>query len=463
MDVVRTEAGYISGTVIGEPDHPVRVYRGIPYAAPPLGDLRWKPPQPVAPWPGIRECTRFSAQSCQSPVMGLPNPAADLPESEDCLYLNVLAPAMDPSDRLPVMVWLHGGGFGMWTGNDRVYNGSRLPSNGVVVVTVNMRLGPLGLLAHPLLSRESPHGVSGNYLFLDMVAALQWVQRNIDAFGGDAGNVTIFGESGGAMKVIHLMDSPLAKGLFHRAIAQSGVAQGTPLFEMEAMGELLFAGLGIDDTEDPLAAARALPWQKIIEAGARLATEMAGPLWTAAVDGWFLPDTTANIFKAGRQNAVPFIVGADRGELNSPGVILMPWIVPAYLDLFAGARDAGGRAYAYVFDHVPAGWKKDGAVCAHTMEIPYVFGDWDNHSGFWPVVYYLTQPSGAKSPDPGLTDMDRRVSELTMSLWANFARTGIPGVDGEVDWPAWDEASDQYLNIAESPEVRSGFSTIAQK
>jgi para-nitrobenzyl esterase len=254
MDIVKTDSGYISGTVVGDPEKPVQVYRGIPYAAPPVGDLRWKPPQPAARWSGIRECTSFSAQACQSPVMGLPNPAAELPESEDCLYLNVLTPARDPSERLPVMVWMHGGGFDMWTGNDRIYNGTRLPSTGVVVVTVNMRLGPLGLLAHPFLSLESPKGVSGNYLFLDMMAALQWVQRNISAFGGDPDMVTIFGESGGAMKVVHLMASPLAKGLFHRVIGQSGVAQGTPLKEIETRGERLFAILG--------STANGTPWRQ---------------------------------------------------------------------------------------------------------------------------------------------------------------------------------------------------------
>ena len=262
MDVVKTDAGYISGTVLGEPDKPVHVYRGIPYAAPPVGDLRWKPPQPVAPWSGIRECTAFSAFAPQMEFLGV---KLDIPQSEDCLYLNVFTPAKKASEKLPVMVWMHGGGFYCGSGNEPYYNGLSLPSKGVVLVNVNMRLGPLGCLAHPLLSRESAKGVSGNYLFLDMIAALRWVQKNIAAFGGDPGNVTIFGESGGSAKVVNLMASPLAKGLFHRAIGESGGGRGTPLKEMEARGERVFARLGVDKEKDPLSAARALPGRRSLK------------------------------------------------------------------------------------------------------------------------------------------------------------------------------------------------------
>lgn len=278
MQVVRTEAGYISGTVLGEPDKQVHVYRGIPYAAPQGGDLRWKPPQPVAPWSGIRECTAFSAVAPHPTTGG--ELAAGIPMSEDCLYLNVLTPAKKASDKLPVMVWMHGGALVTGSGNTDSYNGLPLPLKGVVQVSVNMRLGPLDCLAHPLLSRESPQGVSGNYLFLDMVAALRWVQKNISAFGGDPDNVTMFGHSGGSFKVINLMASPLAKGLFHRAIAQSGGRVtssgdlGTPLKGMEAVGERLFAKLGVDKGKDPLAAVRAIPWERIIEAGQGITAEL---------------------------------------------------------------------------------------------------------------------------------------------------------------------------------------------
>ncbi len=197
MDVVKIDSGYVSGTVLGEPDKPVSVFRGIPYATPPAGDLRWKPPQPVMPWSGIRECIVFSRAAPQSPQNN-PVPVEWSNQSEDCLYLNVLTQASDASQRLPVMVWIHGGVFSVGTGNASLYNGLRLPLAGVVLVNLNFRLGPLGLLAHPLLSRESSVGVSGNYVFLDIIEALKWVRRNISAFGGDPANVTIFGQSSGS-------------------------------------------------------------------------------------------------------------------------------------------------------------------------------------------------------------------------------------------------------------------------
>ena len=463
MQVVRTDSGYISGTVLGDPDKPVRVFRGIPYAAPPLGDLRWKPPQPVAPWSGMRECTAFSARAPQSnpPDYKSNDPR---PESEDCLYLNVLTPARTSAERLPVMVWFHPGALIVGTANDSTFNATPLPSHGVVLVNVNSRLGPLGLLAHPLLSRESPNGVSGNYLFLDLVAALKWVQRNISAFGGSPDNVTIFGESGGSTKVVNLMASPLAKGLFHRAIGQSECGMGTSLAEMESRGRMLFSRLGVDGEPDPLAAARALPWQKIIEAGCAVTADLKvpwGPPWSAwdsTVDGWFLPDTPAEVFQSGKQNVVPMILGATLGEVTVPGWIWMPWVIPGYVRLFKGASSAGGRAYAYIFDHVPAGWKRLGAVCSHGRDLTYPFGDLDRTSPYW-----MMPPPGITERDPGFTDADRSVSETMMTMWTNFARTGDPCIPGVLDWPAWDEVTDRYLYITEKPQVRSGFSNVGQK
>ena len=466
MDVVKIDAGYVSGTVLGELENPVHIYRGIPYAAPPIGDLRWKPPRAVTPWSGIRECTTFSAIAPQTPMFaGAPKTTIGI-ESEDCLYLNILTPAKLAAETLPVMVWMHGGGFTSLSGNDKYCNSLALPSKQVVLISVNMRLGPLGCLAHPLLSRESPQGVSGNYLFLDMVAALKWVQKNISAFGGDPDNVTIFGESGGSGKVINLMASPLAKGLFHRAIGESGVGRGTLLKEMEARGEVVFAKLGVDKERDPLASARALPWGNIIEAGQAVDPDMKLPRgpWDSAVDGWFLQDTPGNIFKAGRQNAVPFIMGANLGELTGPGAIVMPWLIPGYVNLFTGAGKVGGKAYAYIFDHVPAGWKKGGVVAGHAMEVPYVFGNLDNRV-LWDFAFMVAKPPGVKAVavDPGLTDKDRQVSEMMMNLWINFAKTGNPSLKGVIDWPAWEQDTDQYLYITDTLQAKSGFSKIAQK
>jgi para-nitrobenzyl esterase len=393
-----------------------------------------------------------------------------MPSSEDCLYLNVLTPAKKSMDKLPVMVWMHGGGYQLGLGNEPLANAPRLPGYGVVLVTVNMRLNTIGLLAHPLLSQESPEGVSGNYMFLDMIVALQWVQKNVAAFGGDPKNVTIFGESGGGAKVANLMASPLAKGLFHRAICESGTSlephfPGKPLKELEAMGNRFFAKLGVNKEKDPLAAARALPWEKIIETEQTLLRELAmlGPtgLWDAGVDGWFLPDIPSNIFKAGKQNTVPLIVCANLGELTGPGLLVFPLLPTGYVEMLSSVSQAGQKGYATIFDHVPAGWKREGCISTHAMELGYVFGDWDNTTGQWPMLYLLASQSGAKSPDPGLTDIDRKVSESMMAMWAQFAKTGDPNIKGLITWPAYEAATDQYLYIADPLEVKSGFFKVS--
>jgi para-nitrobenzyl esterase len=464
-DPVKIDTGYISGTIIGDVNKEVRIYRGIPYAAPPIGDLRWKPPQPAASWTGIRECTAFGKSSPQ-PIV--PVDLSDMPQSEDCLYLNVLTPAKKASDNLPVMVWLHGGGYTMGSGSNAVYNAARLPQNGVVLVTVNMRLGTMGLLAHPLLSRESPKGISGNYHFFDMIAALEWVQRNIAAFGGDSKNVTIFGESGGGAKVSCLMASPLSKGLFQKGIFESGAAgsflPGVPMKNLEANGEKFFAKLGVGKEADPLKAARALPAAKILEAEANLFKDLkTEDLWDSAIDQYFLADLPANIFRAGKQNPAPVITSANLGELTGPGMILMPLIIPDYVNILNGVQKAGQKGYACIFDQVPGKWKQEGCVSFHALELGYVFGDLDSSSGWWKTAFFLAKVSGAKTPDPGPTDADRKVSENMMALWAQFARTGDPNVKGLAAWPAYESTTDQYLYIADPLQAKSGFSKVAQK
>lgn len=459
--VIKIESGYISGTILGEPGKEVYVFRGIPYAAPPVRDLRWKPPHPAVPWSGIRECTVFSQAAPQLTAAGQ-GPIPQIPQSEDCLYLNVLTPAKKASDSLPVMVWMHGGGFSAGNANDTLVNGLRLPLKGIVLVNVNMRLGPLGCLAHPLLTQESPDNSSGNYQFLDMIASLKWVKKNIAAFGGDPGNVTIFGQSGGGAKVVNLMASPLAKGLFQRAIGQSGGGQSATLKFMEDVGERLFAKVGANREPDQLKAARAVSWQKIIEAGKAVNDDLNMPMgpWDSVVDGWFLPDAPAGIFKAGKQNVMTFIMGANLGELTGPGNIYMPQVIQKYTNLFSGANLAGSQAYGYIFDQVPQKWRQEGCVCPHAMELCYVFGDWDNSSGFWTNLYRMAASSGAKQSDPGLTEIDRKVSESVMTIWANFAKTGKPVVSGLVDWPAWEKNSDLYLYITDPLQVKSGYSRV---
>ncbi len=469
MQIVRTDKGYVSGTLIGEPGKEVSIFRGIPYAAPPVGNLRWKPPQPVAPWKGIRECTQFSHISPQ-PVM--PGISGEMPQSEDCLYLNVVTPAREPDEKLPVMVWMHGGGYSMGCGNDKIWNYHRLPEYGVVVVTLNHRLGPIGLLAHPALSKESPKGVSGNYLFLDLIVSLQWVRDNIAAFGGDPDNVTIFGESGGGAKVSIMMSSPLAKGLFHRAICESGTAMAIllskPLADIEKSGKALFEKLGIDSAVDPLEQARAIPFIEIIKAsqameGPRTPASHPAFVWDAAVDGWLLPESPENTFKSGSCNAVPLMVSANLGELTGPGPLVMPYIIPAYIEMLESVKKQGCNGYACIFDQVPAVWRNEGCVSVHSIELPYVFGDWDNSTGWWTSVYMLAQQVGAKPANPGLGAIDRNVSEAMMGLWANFAKTGRPQARGVPDWPEYLGNTDQYLYICNHSAVRTGFSKVMEQ
>ena len=464
-DPIKIDTGYISGTIIGDVGKEVRIYRGIPYAAPPIGDLRWKPPQPALSWPEIRECTVYGNSS---PQRTIPVDLSDMPLNEDCLYLNVLTPAKKAAENLPVMVWLHGGGYEMGSGSNPLYNSFRLAQNGVVLVTVNMRLGLLGLLAHPLLSRESPSGVSGNYLFLDIIAALEWVQRNIAVFGGDSKNITIFGESGGGAKVNCLIASPMAQGLFQKGILESGAAgglsPGTPMKELETIGEKYFAKLGVNTEADPLKTARSLPSTKIMEAYISLIEELKRDDFTdSAIDGQFLTDTPKSIFREGKQNNVSVITSANLGELTGPGSILMPYVIPDYANVLNGVDKAGQKGYACIFDKVPGRWKEEGCVSFHAVELGYVFGDWDNSTGWLPKVFFLANQSGAKTENPGLTEADKRISERIMAMWTQFAKTGNPNIEDIVAWPAYDSGKDQYLYIGESLEVKSGFSKIAQE
>jgi para-nitrobenzyl esterase len=468
MDIVKTDTGYVSGTIIGEPGKEGSVYRGIPYAAPPVRELRWKPPQPAIPWEGIRECLHYSIQAAQYPDMNLPEEYQKVPSSEDCLYLNVNTPAKSDSERLPVMVWLHGGGLRYGSGNQILQNSPGLPQHGVVLVTVNSRLGEMGLFTHPLLTKESPNNSSGNYMFLDMIAALKWVQRNIAAFGGNPDNVTIFGESGGGDKVVCMLTSPLAKGLFHRAICESGGSrsQTTPLKDMEEYGNRLFAKLGVDKESDPLAAARAIHFEKIIEVSQAMNVEMGeeyvfmGP-WGIVSDGWFLPDSPYSIIEKNKHNAVPIIACANLGELTGPGYVHVPEMIPGYVKLLNGTNRAGKKGFAAIFDQVPGNFREEGGVSAHAMEMHYVFGNVDDPLP-WQRLSYMYRAAGAKSTMPVITDAERNVSEAMMQMWTAFARKGNPSVEGMIDWPAYDEVTDKYMYIVDPLQVRSGFSKIAQ-
>jgi para-nitrobenzyl esterase len=289
-DPIKTDAGYLSGTTIGEVGKEVRIYRGIPYAAPPVNELRWKPPQPVTPWKGIKECAKFGPYATQytwtGPWMGELQEAG---MSEDCLHLNVLTPAKTAKDKLPVIVYLHDGGLDAGSGNRPLYNNPYLPQHGIVMVTVSHRIGAMGFFAHPGLSAESPNHATGNYGMLDVVTALKWVQQNIAAFGGDPGRITIMGQSGGGTKVMWLLTSPLAKGLFHRAIIEGGISGADGVSglkrdvhtqaEAEAQGEKIAAKLGAKD----IAELRAISWQEILKVVPRPQTRPDDPLTNQSI------------------------------------------------------------------------------------------------------------------------------------------------------------------------------------
>jgi para-nitrobenzyl esterase len=460
MQLVKIDSGLISGMVMGEDGNSVYVYRGIPYAASTSGENRWKPPQPLKAWKYVRECTEYMDAPPQEP----PGPPfAQKARGEDCLSLNILSPTQESNARLPVMVWLHGGGYVFGCANNRLYSAIALPQNGVVLVTVNHRLGLMGLLAHSLLSTESPEGVSGNYMFLDIIAALRWVQKNIAAFGGDPNNITIFGESGGGGKVAALMASSLARGLFQKAICESGTAVKAPFFggkllkDVEESGQKLFEKIGVHKTADPLKAARAVPWPKLLEAEKTFAVEIEGrrstlfTLWDAAIDGWFLKDNPTNIFKSGWHNAVPLIAGANLGELTT-GMVQMPWLIPAYSAMAEGNLKAGSSSYLYIFDQVPPGWKNTGKKSTHGMELNYLFGLSDYE---WDKVF-----PGPALPDPQLNSADETVGKTMRLMWTQFARSGDPSVKGLIQWPVWSPENEKYLYIAESLEVKEQFSKV---
>jgi para-nitrobenzyl esterase len=495
-DPIKIDTGLVSGAVVGEKQD-IHVYKGIPFAAPPVGDLRWKPPQPAAPWQGVKECTEFGPAPMGYNSASFPLYAKTA--SEDCLYLNVWTPAKTTSDKLPIMVWIYGGAFWFGEGSNPQYDGVNLAKRGVVVVTFNYRVGPLGFLAHPLLSKESEHNSSSNYGLLDQIAALQWVQKNIAAFGGDPNRVTIFGESAGATSVICLMASPLTNGLFQRAISESMYESGawSDIREnkygqepKEKMGEQLAKDLGCADAPDPLACMRAKSAQEIMDTG-KPPADLSGPAvyrYEPCVDGWVVTDLPLNIFEAGKQQKVPLLIGsnADEGNLFStvananvdsykdyvnrlcgdkaqqvltmyPAsdgtqakaaankvMTLMTFTCPARV--YAGAMNkVNSKAYFYQFTRVPPG-SKMGAF--HSVEISYVFAT------FRPVMSPL-------KAEAYYDEIDRVLSEAMMSYWTNFAAAADPNKEGLKNWPVYDAKADQYLEFGILIKVKSGLKTEA--
>jgi len=302
-DVVAVDSGKVRGTS----EDGVRVFKGIPFAAPPVGALRWKAPQPVVPWKKEREAVAFAPQCMQVPYpAGSPYAGPAQATSEDCLYLNVWTTAK-AGEKRPVMVWIHGGAWTRGSGSTATYNGAALARKGVVLVTTNYRLGIFGFLAHPELSKESPNHVSGNYAILDHIAALQWVHKNIAAFGGDPARVTIFGESAGSWSVNVLHASPLAKGLFDRAIGESGGQfSGNPRLSLvESRGVTVASAVGAKSVQD----LRAVPADKLLAIDSFRSN--------ANADGYVLPEDVVTTFGRHKENAVPVLVGSNADEMTT--------------------------------------------------------------------------------------------------------------------------------------------------
>lgn len=468
---VKLTAGQVMGAVSPESENVSR-FLGIPFAAPPMGDLRWRPPQAIDPWDGVRSAESFGPAPTQpiDPMLSLFGLQDGDEMSEDCLHLNVWTPASDANESRPVMVWIHGGGFRIGHAAHRMYNGVRLAERGVVVVTINYRLNVAGGFAHPLLSEESGNDASGNYALLDQIAALQWVRDNISTFGGNPKNVTIFGESAGGRSVSVLMTSPLAKDLFHKGICQSGALRDTggTLAAREVQGVTIAKAIGCNTLPE----LRTADWR---------AMEDPFPFDSNPfVDGWVVPDTPEALYANGKIHNKPLLIGTNANEaglfaqmLSTPidttakfRAVVEEEFGPATTEILAAypaasnvdAQDAwnalrtdmwfslparkqsrwleaaGRQSYLYCLSRIPP-WRGGKTMGAHHgAEIAYVFGGGVRCGSF--------DPDGAQDP------LDRALSDAIMCYWVNFAATGDPNGDGLPDWTAYSSSNQDYLHFA---------------
>lgn len=488
--VVRVDSGELQGVV----DDGVASYKGIPFAAPPVGDLRWRPPQPVAPWTGVRQAAEFGADCMQGrfgppPAPGAP--AGRMP-SEDCLYLNVWRPASAaPRAKLPVMVWIYGGGFTGGSSSSPNTSGTQFAKQGVVLVAANYRVGRFGFFAFPALSRERPDELKGNYAYMDQIAALQWIKRNIAAFGGDPNNVTIFGFSAGGVSVHSLLASPMARGLFHKAIAESGGSRDSVLtarpmradgvdpnypVSAETIGINFARSIGIEGTDQAaLASLRALSAEQVLrgapaqpgapgQPGARPPSYETTPI----LDGKLITETAETAYKARRQPRVPIMLGSNSADTagnrirattkeqlfarfgqwsaqakaayDPDGTIDLATLISRANDDFGQAEPArfaanafaakGSPVYRYRFSYVPTAMREQMRTGApHGGEIAFVFGT------------LTARPGSTLSPE------DMAVSRMAQSYWVNFAKTGDPNGAGLPAWPRHDPSKDLIFDF----------------
>lgn len=477
---VTVASGALQGVVEGE----VVAFKGVPFAAPPVGDLRWRPPQPAASWSGVRSAAAYGNDCMQKPFPSDAAPLGTTP-AEDCLVLNVWRPAKASTAKAPVMVWIYGGGFVNGGSSPAVYAGNEFARNGVVFVSFNYRLGRFGFFGHPALTKESPDGPLGNYGFMDQIAALEWVQRNIEAFGGDPGNVTIFGESAGGFSVHTLATSPAAQGLFHKAIVQSGggraslspgrrVTGGAPGGPPsgEAVGLAFAKRIGIEGEDAAaLAALRKAPAETILS-GLDMMT-MFDPTYSGPmIDGKIAVGEPGAIYKAGGGAKIPMILGANSMDIgfsqartidevfapfgeanrakaqgaydpaNSGNLRMVGMTVASDQMMVEPARyvaktfAAQGRpAYAYRFSYVAESMRKEWPGAPHATDIPFVLNT-------------VKAKYGA-----ALTASDAKTAEAASAYWIAFAKTGDPNGPGRPKWPSYEPSGDQILDFTNDGPV----------
>jgi len=470
----KTADGILEGVV--SPDGQVRTFKGVPFAAPPVGELRWKAPQPVTPWTGVRKAVDFGARCMQGNIYS-DMVFHDAGPSEDCLYLNLWMPANPPSAKLPVMVWIYGGGYQAGATSEGRQDGGNLAKHDVIVVSMNYRLGIFGFFSHPDLAKESGHDSAGNYGLLDQLAALQWVQKNIAAFGGDPDNVTIFGESAGSFSVSALVASPLAKGLFQRAIGESGayLSNGTLPMKPHAETEkrdVAYAKSALGT--DSLAELRAKPAGEVLDAALKDKSVFFSP----NVDGYFLPEDVISIFAAGKEAIVPTLAGWNRDEQNYHSILHDDAPTAEnfrrHLDEFYGANAgrvaklysgadeaeikraaqdlAGDRFIAF------GTWKwiemtaKTGKVSVYRYEFdqPLPFPEPATpHAGEIEFVFQMLSTRNLPwRPE------DRKVSDTMAAYWTNFAKSGNPNGEGLPQWPRYNSKSNySVMHLSADPRV----------
>jgi len=460
--VAKTDAGLISGIT----DSNINIFKGIPFAAPPVGALRWKAPQPVQPWKGTRQCDTFSA----SPMQAAPVPFSmwseeflirKEPISEDCLYLNIWTSSTSSNKKLPVLVWIYGGGFVSGGTNVPIYDGEAMAKKGIVFVSINYRVGIFGFFAHPELTKESGYNASGNYGILDQIAALKWVQKNITAFGGDPNNVTIAGQSAGSMSVNILVASPLAKGLFNKAIAESGAGfvrgfANNNLQQSEQDGTKTATSLKANSIED----LRKLPASVLM----RAQTMRGGPI----IDGYVLPQPIAGIFASGKENNVTLLTGWNENEGlvfgpikktgdyikqikeqygNNAQTILEYY--PATDDSVAGisqyklSRDAIFGVQNYTWANVESDQGKKVFIYRFTRKVPAT-GEYVKYGAFHTgeVAYAYDNLKFVNRP---WEDVDHHLADVMSSYWANFIKTGNPNSKNLPEWKAYNTKDKQVM------------------